>query len=108
MHEETTKELNMLKQICKTIRRYSKNEQLRTDFWAINKVESLVFTSLYPIQFLTVKIPSCQINGTVNSLLTDTSIRRTPLLEGHLVLIPAIYKSFYCNHTLYKTDKEHI
>jgi len=38
----------------------------------------------------------------------DTSIRQTPLLEGHLVLVPAIYKSFYCNYTLYKTDKEHL
>ena len=81
---------------------------IEEDFWAVNKVESLVFTSLYPIQFLTVKIPTCQNNGTVNSLLMDTSIRQTPLLEGHLVLVPAIYKSFYCNYTLYKTDKEHL
>ena len=96
MLEETTKELNMLKQICKTIRRYWKNEQQKKVFLAINKVESLVFTSLYPRQFLAVKILTCQVNGTVNSLLTDTSIRWTPLLEGHLMLVPAIYKSFYC------------
>ena len=39
---------------------------------------------------------------TVNSLLTDTSIRRTPLQNEHLELVPAFLYSFYL--TLYKTD----
>ena len=39
---------------------------------------------------------------TVDSLLTDTSIRRTPLWNGHLKLVPAFLYSFYL--TLYKTD----
>ena len=45
------------------------------------------------------------LRGTVNTRLTDTSsIRRTPLLDRHLVLVPAVFQSFYCNFTLYKTD----
>ena len=52
-----------------------------------------------------VKNMSCEVNEiTVNSLLTDTSIRRTPLLGRHLVLVPAIFQSFYCNCTLYNID----
>ena len=41
---------------------------------------------------------------TVNPLSTDNSIRRTPLLDGHLVLVPAVFQSLYCNLTPYKTD----
>ena len=41
---------------------------------------------------------------TVNSLFTDTVIRRTPLQDGHLVLVPIVFQSFYCNSSLYKTD----
>ena len=37
-----------------------------------------------------------------DSLLTDTSIRRTPLLNGHPELVPAFLNSLYL--TLYKTD----
>ena len=40
--------------------------------------------------------------ATVDSLLTNTSIRRTPLYDGHLELVPASLYSFYL--TLYKTD----
>ena len=40
--------------------------------------------------------------STVYSLLTDTSIRRTPLKNGHLELVPAFLYSLYL--TLYKTD----
>lgn len=49
---------------------------------------------------------SCEFNVTitVSSLLTDTSIRRTPLLCRHLVLVPTIFQSFYSNYTLYKID----
>ena len=32
---------------------------------------------------------------TVNSFLTDTSVRRT-----HLVLVPVAFQSFCCNYTL--------
>ena len=39
---------------------------------------------------------------TVDSLLTDTSIRRTPLWNGHLEFVPAFLYSLYL--TLYKTD----
>ena len=39
---------------------------------------------------------------TVDSLLTDTSIRRTPLLNGLLELVPSFLYSLYL--TLYKTD----
>ena len=45
-----------------------------------------------------VKETSC----TVNSLLMDTSIRRTPLKNGHLELVSAFLCSPYL--TLYKTD----
>ena len=38
----------------------------------------------------------------VDSLLTDTSIRRTPLLNGHPELVLAFLYSLYL--TLYKTD----
>ena len=40
--------------------------------------------------------------GTVDSLLTDTAIRQTPLQNGHLELVPAFLYSLYL--TLYKTD----
>ena len=40
--------------------------------------------------------------GTVDSLLTNTSITRTPLQNGHLVLVPSFLSSLYL--TLYKTD----
>ena len=40
--------------------------------------------------------------STVDSLLMDTSIRRTPLQNGHLELVPAFLYSLYL--TLYKTD----
>ena len=39
---------------------------------------------------------------TVDSLLTDTSIRRTLLYNGHLELVPALAYSLYL--TLYKMD----
>ena len=39
---------------------------------------------------------------TVDFLLTDTSIRWTPLYNGHLELVPAFVYSLYL--TLYKTD----
>ena len=41
-------------------------------------------------------------NNTVDSLLTDTSIRRTPLYNGQLELVPAFLYSLYL--TLYKTN----
>ena len=34
---------------------------------------------------------------TVNSLLTDTSIRWTPPSDGHLVVVLAVFHTFYCN-----------
>ena len=40
--------------------------------------------------------------NTVNSLFTDTSIRWTPLQNGHLELVPAFLYSPYL--TLHKTD----
>ena len=39
---------------------------------------------------------------TVNSVLTDISIRQTPLWNGHLEFVPAFLCSLYL--TLYKTD----
>ena len=39
---------------------------------------------------------------TVDSILKDTSIRRTPLQNGHLELVPAFLTSLYLTH--YKTD----
>lgn len=39
---------------------------------------------------------------TVDSLLTDTSLRRTPLYNGHLELVPAFLYSLYL--TFYKTN----
>ena len=39
---------------------------------------------------------------TVDSLLTGTSIRRTPLLNGLFELVPSFLYSLYL--TLYKTD----
>ena len=39
---------------------------------------------------------------TVDSLLTDTSIRRTNMQNGHLELAPAFLSSLYL--TFYKTD----
>ena len=41
-------------------------------------------------------------DDTVNSLLMDTSTRRTPLQNGHLLLVPAFLYSLYL--TLCKTD----
>ena len=41
---------------------------------------------------------------TVNSLLTDTVIRRTPLLDRHLVLVPVVFQSFYCNSSTTLSD----
>ena len=37
------------------------------------------------------------LHTTVNSLLTDTCIRWTPLQDSHLVLVLAAFQSFYCN-----------
>ena len=44
----------------------------------------------------------CRINNTVDPLLTDTSIRRTPLYNGHLELVPAFLYFLYL--TLDKMD----
>ena len=46
--------------------------------------------------------PEPTVCGTVNSLLTDTSIRRTPPWNRHLELVPAFLYFLYL--TLYKTD----
>ena len=54
-------------------------------------------SSIYP-----VGVASPVYRVTVDSLLTDTSIRRTPLYNGHLELVPAFLYSLYL--TLYKTD----
>ena len=47
------------------------------------------------------KDPNFFVN-TVDSLLTDTSIRRDTSVNGHLELVPAFSYSLYL--TLYKTD----
>ena len=49
-----------------------------------------------------VRIENWLLLTTVDSLLTDTSIRRTPPKNGHLELVPAFVYSLYL--TLYKTD----
>ncbi len=41
---------------------------------------------------------------TVNFLYRETSIRLTPPEDGHMVMVPAVFQSFYCNQTPYKTD----
>ena len=36
--------------------------------------------------------------------IQSTPSKRTPLQDGHLVLVLVVFQSFYCNYTLYNMD----